>query len=92
VAVASSCRLKPNPGPASIFVSDQAKSGWRWYWRFMARGGVSFHPVPGSHHDILKPRYLPVLVATLRTVLEQKQAAAGAVPLVSGPPHATSAK
>jgi len=92
VAVATSFRLKPNPGPASIFVSDQAMSGWRWYWRHMTRGGVSFHPVPGGHLDILKPPYLASLATTFRTVLERKQAAAGTLPTFSGPPHAAPAK
>jgi len=92
VAVAMSYRLKSHPGPASVFFSDQAMSGWRWYWRYMARGGASFHPVPGGHLDILKPPYLSVLATTLKSVINQKQAAAASLPPAGGSPHATPAK
>jgi thioesterase domain-containing protein len=87
-----SYRLKSHPGPASVFFSDQAMSGWRWYWRYMARGGASFHPVPGGHLDILKPPYLSVLATTLKSVINQKQAAAASLPPAGGSPHATPAK
>jgi len=85
-------RMEPYPGTADIFVSDENVFGWRPYWRHLARAGVAFHRIPGRHAAMFSPPYLPSLAATFQTLLEQKQAAAGGMPAVSGPPHAPAAK
>jgi pimeloyl-ACP methyl ester carboxylesterase len=55
-AIASAYRVHPYPGSADVFVSDEINPRWRWwYWRYLARGGVSFHRVPGMHIQLLKP-------------------------------------
>jgi thioesterase domain-containing protein len=73
-AVARSYQLRPYPGKVEIFASDAAKSGWRWYWRHLARGGVSFHRVPGGHFDIMfSPDHRTSLAKSLTRVLQRAQ-------------------
>ena len=59
-AVAFAYRLRPYPGSADVFRSDDSNEthpGWKWwYWRYFVRGGVSYHRVPGGHMQILFPR------------------------------------
>jgi aspartate racemase len=75
-AVASVYQFQPYPGTADmLFVDEQALNQWRWYWRYLARGGVSFHPVTGDHNQIMfSPDYRSKLAHTLTAVLHQRQA------------------
>jgi aspartate racemase len=72
-AVALPYQLRNYPGSVDLFVSDEAISGWRWYWRHLVRGGVSFHRIPGRHLEILSPDKLPTLAKSLTAVLQHKQ-------------------
>jgi amino acid adenylation domain-containing protein len=72
-AIALPYQLRPYPGSMDLFVSDEAISGWQWYWRHLAGGKVSFHKIPGQHLEILSPNNLPVLAKTLATVLQRAQ-------------------
>jgi hypothetical protein len=67
-AVALRYRLRSYPGALDLFVSDDAH-GYGWYWRYLARGGVAFHRVPGRHDEILLPQNLPVLANSLTAAL-----------------------
>jgi thioesterase domain-containing protein len=74
-AIASAYRPRPYPGSADVFVSDESNPGWKWwYWRYFARGGVSFHRVPGRHLQILlSPDYMSKLAKLLTTALHRSQ-------------------
>jgi len=72
-AIALSYRLRPYPGSADVFVSDEISPRWWWYWRYLARGGVSFPRVPGTHYQLLELRYLPALAKALGTALHRAQ-------------------
>ena len=87
-AVASAYRFRPYPGSADVFVSDDANPGWRWYWRYLARGGVSFHQVPGRHLELITPDYTPALAKSLAAVLHRAQAEARATQSRRRPTHA----
>jgi len=92
-AIASAYRVHPYPGSADVFVSDQTNDEinprWRWwYWRYLARGGVSFHRVPGTHDQLLKPGYLPALAKALGTVLHRAQEKERATHSRNGQTHA----
>jgi len=86
-AVASAYRVHPYPGSADVFVSDQ-RNPFRWYWRYLARGGVSFHRVPGMHWQLLKPGYMPALAKALGTVLHRAQEKERATHSRNGKTHA----
>jgi thioesterase domain-containing protein len=77
-AVALPYRLRSYPGSVDVFVSEGAISGWRWYWRHLARGGASFYRIPGQHLEILFQENLPVLAKSLTAVLQRKQTTEGA--------------
>jgi amino acid adenylation domain-containing protein len=73
-------RLQPYPGRADFFVSDEGVYGlrwtiygWRWYWQYLVRGGVSFHRVPGLHLEIFSADKLPALANALARVLRRRQ-------------------
>jgi amino acid adenylation domain-containing protein len=87
-AIASAYRFHPYPGSADVFVSDEIKPRWWWYWRYLARGGVSFHWVPGTHTQLLKPGYLPALAKALGTVLHRAQEKERATHSRNGQTHA----
>ncbi|MCX6892225.1 MAG: alpha/beta fold hydrolase, partial [Verrucomicrobia bacterium] len=73
-AIASAYQLRPYSGSADAFVSEKAKPEWRWYWRYLARGGVSFHPVTGDHMQVMfSPDHRAKLAHTLTAVLHQRQ-------------------
>ena len=88
-AIASAYRVHPYPGSADVFVSDEINARWRgWCWRYLARGGVSFHRVPGMHEQLLKPSYLPALAKALGTVLHCAQEKERATHSRNGQTHA----
>jgi amino acid adenylation domain-containing protein len=88
-AAASAYRVHPYPGSADVFVSDQINPRWRcWCWRYLARGGVSFHRVPGTHTQLLEPGYLPALAKALATVLHRAQEKERATHSRNGQTHA----
>lgn len=71
-AVASAYRLRRYPGSVDVFVC--ADAGWAVSsWRYLAGGGVSFHPVPETHLQIFAPHYVPALAKALRTALQRAQ-------------------
>jgi thioesterase domain-containing protein/acyl carrier protein len=73
-AVAASYRIRRYPGKVDLFVSGNANPIWRHYWKYMARGGVSFHPVAGTHHQIFHSReHLAVLGESLMSALRRAQ-------------------
>jgi aspartate racemase len=73
-AVAQSYQLRPYAGTVDLFVSDEAKSGWRWYWRRLVRGGISYHRVPGNHAEIMfSPDRRAALAKSLTQVLQHAQ-------------------
>ena len=73
-AIASGYQPRRYPGPADVFVSEQANPGWKWwYWKYYARGGVSCHRIPGRHLQILSPDYIPALAKSLTTALHRAQ-------------------
>ena len=72
-SLAFAYRLQPYTGSVEVFVSDEAISGWKWYWKHLARGGVSFHQIPGRHFDIFSPDHLPTLARSLTAVLDRVQ-------------------
>jgi amino acid adenylation domain-containing protein len=73
--VGSAYRLRPYLGSMDVFITgDETHPGWKWYWRYLVRGGVSFHRVPGRHADIiLKPDYIRELAEALTIVLHRAQ-------------------
>ena len=75
-AVASAYQFRPYPGPAdALFVDEKAVNQWRWYWRYLVRGGVTFHPVAGDHMQVMfSPEHRSKLAHTLTAVLHQRQA------------------
>jgi amino acid adenylation domain-containing protein len=93
VAVAFAYRLRPYPGSADVFCTDDSNEtypGWKWwYWRYFARGGVSYHRVPGGHMQILfSPAHLPELAKSLTTALHRAQEKERADSSRNGHPHA----
>ncbi|PYU98246.1 MAG: non-ribosomal peptide synthetase, partial [Acidobacteria bacterium] len=88
-AIASAYRVHPYPGSADVFVSDEINARWRWWWwRYLARGGVSFHRVPGTHSQLLTPGYLPALAKALGTALHRAQEKERATHSRNGQTHA----
>ena len=85
-AVAAAYQLRPYPGSADVFVCDDTKPELRWYWRYLVRGGVSFHRVPGRHHEII---YMPALAKSLTVVLRRAQEEERATQSHRWPPHAS---
>jgi amino acid adenylation domain-containing protein len=80
-AVAHSYQLRPYPGALDIFVSDESNPAWRFYWRHLARGGVSFHRVSGGHLQILLSQdYMPAMAKSLTTALQSAQEKERAAP------------
>jgi aspartate racemase len=84
VLLASAYQLRPYLGSADVFVSDQNVLGWRLYWRYLARGGVSFHRIPGVHAEILSPPYVSVLAQALTKVLQRAHKHEHASPSAGG--------
>ncbi len=73
-AVAHSYQLRPYPGAVDVFVSDESNPAWRFYWRHLARGGVSFHRLSGGHLQILLSQdYMPAMANSLTTALLRAQ-------------------
>jgi hypothetical protein len=64
VAVASACRLRRYPGSVDVFAC--AESGPHWCWKYLARGGMSVHPIAGKHNEILGSDYVPAVAKALR--------------------------
>jgi thioesterase domain-containing protein len=90
-AIAYAYRVHPYPGSADVFVSDEINPRWWWrwwYWRYLARGGVSFHRVPATHSQLLRPDYLPALAKALGTLLHRAQEKERATHSRNGQTHA----
>ena len=81
IAIAVAHRLKPYPGKIEAIVSDEEDTPeCRRYWKYMARGGVTFHRIPGQHLDIISRERAPVLARALTTVLQCAHQEASAPP------------
>jgi hypothetical protein len=72
-AVALNHRFRQYPGSVDFFVGDEAIYGWRWYWRHLARGGISFLRIRGPHHEVLLHPYVAELSQTFCKLLERRQ-------------------
>jgi amino acid adenylation domain-containing protein len=73
-AVACAYRIHPYPDAVDVFESDQTIAVSRSYWKHLARGGVSVHPVPGGHDFLLNsPESLSVLAKSFATALQGAQ-------------------
>ena len=71
-AIASTYKLKPYSGSALIFVSNDFNPGWKWYWRYLVRGDLSFQGFSGNHDDpILNPKCTSVLAKVLTEALQR---------------------
>jgi thioesterase domain-containing protein/acyl carrier protein len=68
-AVGAAYQLRPYPGTADVFVSEESKLHWMAGWRHFVRGGVRVHRVPGKHSQILSPDYVTMLAKALTTAL-----------------------
>jgi hypothetical protein len=89
-AVASAYVLRPYPGSVEIFVSEYAVDNWRWYWRWLVRGGVTFRSFPCEHMDfLLDPDGRSVLAKFLTTVLQRAQQKEQAIQIERRRPHAS---
>ncbi|MGI9089258.1 MAG: non-ribosomal peptide synthetase [Chthoniobacterales bacterium] len=76
VAVAEAYRLRRYPGTIDFFMSDTSDPLFVTLWRHLARGGAEFHPVPGTHLEIMGIRgsnQVPVLAKTLEVALDRAQ-------------------
>jgi len=73
-AVASRYQLRPYYGPGDVFVGKYTKRPLRWYWRYLIRGGVAFHPISGEHLELIRPsEHLSKLAQSLTNVLDKRQ-------------------
>ena len=70
--VARSYHMRRYPGNLDIFTADDANTRWRWFWRFIAVGGVSFHRIKGNHGQILDAGFVPTLARSLTARLARK--------------------
>lgn len=69
-------RPRPLAAPIDMLVADDAMPGWRVYWRWLARGGIRFHRIAGTHKLILQPENVGGLAKTVSAILAERQAAA----------------
>ena len=73
-AIGSTYRLSPYPDSADVFIGDEICPQWEWYWRYLVRGGVTFHRVTGGHYDLIYSlEHIPVLAKALADALESSQ-------------------
>ena len=76
-AIGSTYRLSPYPDSADVFLSDEICPQWKWYWRYLVRGGVTYHRVTGRHNDLIhNPDHIPVLAKALTDALDHTRVAA----------------
>lgn len=72
--IARAYRLRSYPGSIDVFFSEVAKSGYRWYWSYLAKGGASFHRISGAHEQIIRsPQHIQGLATSLTVVLQRRQ-------------------
>jgi thioesterase domain-containing protein len=76
-AMTSAHRIKRYQGSADIFVSDSTQAQWMSPWKHLIRGKLSFHRIPGGHHEIMSPEHLPELARSLTSVLHRAQGEGG---------------
>lgn len=75
-AIGSTYRLSPYPDSADVFLSDEICPQWKWYWRYLVRGGVTFHRVTGGHNDLINnPDHIPLLAMELADALDHARVA-----------------
>ncbi len=78
-ALANAYRLRPYPGSVEVFASDDASPEWKWHWKRLASGGVSFRRIRGGHLEIFYPDHLPALAKLLSAVLHRAHENEGAL-------------
>jgi len=72
VAVAAAYRMRPYQGSADVFLCDAGNSKWRWYWKYMVRGGAAFHHVKGGHLETnTSPEHVAGLAKALAKALKR---------------------
>jgi len=73
-AIASAYRPRRYRGAVDVFFSDEADLDRMGSWRYLARGGVSFHRVPGGHLQFfMSEGHRPALANSLATLLHRAQ-------------------
>lgn len=70
-ALTSAYQLRQYPGPADVFISEDAEPREVSSWGYLVRSGVTFHQVPGTHDEILMPDFGSELAKALRTALDR---------------------
>jgi amino acid adenylation domain-containing protein len=69
--VALAYKIRPGPGSADVFICADSLPIWKWYWRYIARGGARFHQVPGAHDTIITPGHVSTTAKVLRALLQR---------------------
>ena len=70
--VARAYHIRRYPGRLDLFSADDANTRWRWFWKYMAIGGVSFHRIKGNHGQILDRDFVSSLALALTALLIQR--------------------
>jgi thioesterase domain-containing protein len=65
-------RLHPYPGTASVFCCEDSDQGIG-AWKHLAKGGVSYHCIPGTHYQIITSKYVAELANAVKGALEAGQ-------------------
>jgi len=82
--IAAAYQLQPYPGPADIIISDEITPEWKSYWKYLARGGVTFHRMHGLHLELITPENRPRLAGLLTTLIDRARDKERAFPLRNG--------
>lgn len=56
-------------GAIDLFTSSDAQMHKLYYWNYLTRGDVRFHPLPGPHLKLFEPEHLPAMVDGFKKVL-----------------------
>lgn len=63
-------RFQPYPGPAAVILCEDSEPDRLAAWRHLARGGISYHRVPGTHYQMLNPGHGPNLATLFRNLID----------------------
>ena len=80
-AVGRLYNFSPYPGSMDLFVSEEFVFGANRYWRHLVQGGLIYHHIPGTHHQILSAVNAPALTACLQEVLKNQAGSAAIRPV-----------
>ena len=70
--LASVHRMQFYAGKADVFITDGANPRQMGSWRHLARGGITYHRIPGGHFEVFSEEHLPMLAQALRNALCQR--------------------